>query len=287
MIALPPSVRCTELAPNYPVFEIQHPAATARVALHGAQLLEWTPAGQKPVIYLSPQAVYHEGKAIRGGIPICWPWFGINEDPKLPQHGFVRSRFWELVEASEDKAGVRLRFAMQDDAETRRLWPHAFRVEVEMLIGAELHVALKMENAGDASFTITGALHSYFTVGDILQATVEGLDGTEYLDTVGPKTVRQQAGDIVFDREVDRNYHASGEVRVKDEAWQRIISIQRTGSQTAVVWNPWIEKAATLVDLPDEDYQRFVCVEAANAWKDAVVVAPGATHELTTTIRVA
>jgi glucose-6-phosphate 1-epimerase len=285
MISLPPSVRRTELAPNYPVFEIQHPTATARVALHGAQLLEWTPAGQKPVIYLSPQAVYHEGKAVRGGIPVCWPWFGMNEDPKLPQHGFVRSRFWDLAEASEDGAGVNLQFAMEDDAETRHLWPHAFRVAVEMHIGAELHVALKMENIGDSPFTITGALHTYFTVGDIRRVIVEGLDGAEYLDTVGPKTVRQQTADIVFDREVDRNYHASGEVRVKDDAWGRVIAIQRSGSQTAVVWNPWIEKAAALADLPDEDYQRFVCVEAANAWKDSVVEAPGARHELATTIR--
>jgi D-hexose-6-phosphate mutarotase len=284
----PSSVRQVELMPGYPVFEIEHPTARARVALHGAQLMEWTPAGQKPVIYLSPDAVYHEGKAIRGGIPVCWPWFGHHEtDPKLPQHGFVRSRFWELANAAEDEAGVTMKFATQDNAETRRLWPHAFRIELEMRIGAELHVALKTTNAGNEPFSITAALHSYFTVGDIRQVIIEGLDGAEYLDTVGPKAVRKQTGDVVIDREVDRMYHAAGEVRIKDSAWGRTIAIQGSGGHTRVVWNPWIEKAAALADLPDEDYQRFVCVETAHAWKDVVTVEPGATHELATTIEVA
>jgi len=285
-MTLPSSIRQVELTPGYPVFEIDHAVAKARVALHGAQLMEWTPAGQKPVIYLSPEAVYHEGKAIRGGIPVCWPWFGHHEtDPKLPQHGFVRSRFWELATASEDETGVQMIFATQANEETRQLWPHDFRVELELRIGAELHVALTTMNASDEAFTITGALHSYFTVGDIRQVTIQGLDGAEYLDTVGPKTVRRQTGHVVIDREVDRAYHSADEVRIKDAAWDREISIQGSGGHTRVVWNPWIEKAAALADLPDEDYQRFVCVETAHAWKDVVTVEAGGTHELATTIR--
>ena len=144
-----------------------------------------------------------------------------------------------------------------------------------------------MENTGDAPFIVTEALHTYLTVGDIRQVTIEGLDGTDYLDTAaGRHEQRHQSGDIVIDREVDRLYRTSGEVKVRDAALQRTLSIQGSSSHTSVVWNPWIEKAHTLADLPDEDYQRFVCVETANAWNDQITLAPGEKHTLATTIRV-
>jgi glucose-6-phosphate 1-epimerase len=289
MTTLPPSIQQRDLTPGYPVLEITHPTCTARVALHGAHLMEWTPAGQKPVLYMSPQAIFEEGKPIRGGVPVCWPWFGANEtDASLPAHGFVRIRFWELTESSENSSGVTLKFALQDNEETRKLWPHAFRAELEMRLGAAMHLALRMINPGTTPFEITGALHTYLTVGDIHRVTVEGLDGTEYLDTVGGRRdMHTQVGDVKFDREVDRNYHTSGEVRVQDAAWNRTITVQPFGSHTAVVWNPWIEKSKKLADLPDDAYQGFVCVETANAWRDRVIVAPGAEHTLATTVRVA
>jgi glucose-6-phosphate 1-epimerase len=190
-----------------------------------------------------------------------------------------------VAEASEDSAGVKLKLTLRDDEATRRLWPHGFRVALEMSIGAELHVSLKMENTDETEVTVTGALHTYFAVGDIRRVTIEGLDGASYLDTVGPHTERKQSGDIVIDREVDRIYRSSNEVRIKDAALGRVISIAGSGSESAVVWNPWIEKARSLADLPDEDYLRFVCVETANAWNDQITLAPGTTHELATTIR--
>lgn len=275
------------MAPGYPVLEIQHATAQARVALHGAQLMNWTPAGQQPVLYLSPEAVFREGKAIRGGVPICWPWFAINEqDPTLPQHGFLRSRFWELVEVTEDGSGVRLVFTTHEDGATQMLWPHSFRTTLEMRIGAELHLALRSENTGDTSFRITEALHSYLAVADARRIRIEGLDGDAYLDTVGPHTERRQSGDIIIDREVDRIFAHESEVRVRDEAGARVLSVVGTGSKTTVVWNPWIEKAKSLSDLPNQDYLRFVCVETANAWRDSVTLAPGESHTLATTIRV-
>lgn len=287
-VNLPPSIRRTEIAPGFTVLDIRHPACTARVALHGAHLMEWTPEGQAPALYLSPQTLLRAGKPIRGGVPICWPWFGPNEaDASLPAHGFVRNRFLELTDSSENAAGVTLEFALQDEAGTRRIWPHAFRLELEMVLGAEVHLSLCMTNRGEAPFTITGALHTYLGVGDIRRVTVRGLDGAEYLDTVGTHQARKQTGDVVFDREVDRLYQASGEIRVKDESLNRILIVQGSGSHTAVVWNPWIDKARSLADLPDEDYQRFVCVETAHAWKDSVTLEPGAQHALATTVRVA
>jgi glucose-6-phosphate 1-epimerase len=285
---LPPSVRQSELTPGYPVLDIHHPTCTARIAQLGAHLMEWTPGGHKPVLYMSPEAVFREGKAIRGGVPVCWPWFGPHHtDASLPAHGFVRTRFWELTAASEGDAGVMMKFGLKDDAETRRMWPHAFALEMEMQLGAEMHLALRMTNTGDAPFTISGALHSYFAVGDIGRVTVEGLDGVEYLDTVGTKEMRVQTGDVDFHDEVDRNYHTTGEVVVGDAALKRSITVRGSGSHTAVVWNPWVEKSKTLSDLPDEDYKRFVCVETANAWRDHVTVEAGAQHTLATTVRVA
>lgn len=284
-MTLPGSIRRTEPVPGYPVLDVVHPAATARVALHGAQIMEWTPAGQEPVLYLSPQAVYREGKAIRGGVPICWPWFGPHEtDRSLPAHGFARNRFWTLSDAGEDEAGVLLRFTLADDDESRRLWPHAFRLEMTMNVGAELRLALRMVNMGDAAFTITGALHTYLAVGDIRRVTIEGLDGAEYLDMVGTKEVRRQDGNIVFDQEVDRDYRSAAEVRVKDAALGRVLTVLGEGSHCTVVWNPWIDKAAALSDVPDADYQRFVCVETANAWEDRITLKRGEAHTLAATV---
>jgi glucose-6-phosphate 1-epimerase len=287
-MTLPSSIRQTDLTSGYPVLDIQHPTCTARVALNGAHLMEWTPARQMPVLYMSPQAVLKEGKAIRGGVPICWPWFGPHEtDKTLPAHGFARTRFWELTEAAEDAEGVMLKFSLRENEETRRLWPQAFHLELEMRLGTEMHLSLRMENTGNTPFTISGALHTYLAVGDIQRVTVEGLDGAEYLDTVGTQEVRRQSGDITFDREVDRNYRTSDEVRLKDAALNRTLVVRGSGSHTAVVWNPWIEKSKTIKDLPEDGYKSFVCLETANAWRDHVTVAPGAQHTLATTVRVA
>ena len=281
------SLHRTELSPGYPVLEIDHPTASARVALHGAQIMEWQPAGQQPVLYLSPQSAYQEGKAIRGGVPLCWPWFGPDKsDPSLPSHGFARTRFWNLSASAEDENGVSLRLTLTDDEKTRKLWPSPFRLEMEMRIGKELYLALHMTNTGTEPVSISGALHTYLAVGDIREVRLEGLDGTEYLDTVGPHQRRHQNGDVVFEGEVDRGYFTSADVQVKDAALQRVVTVHGSGSACRVVWNPWIAKAAALADLPDEDYLRFVCVETANAWEDAVTIPPGASHTLATTLSV-
>lgn len=286
--ALPPSIHATRAADNYPILEVHHPAVRAKVALHGAHLMEWTPTGLQPLIYLSPQAEYREGKAIRGGIPVCWPWFGPNEsNPDLPSHGLARNRMWELSAASENETGVALTFALQDTPATRILWPHAFRLKLHMELGAELQLTLHMQNTGDTPVTITAALHSYLSVGDIRRVIVRGLDGAEYMDTSGPRKPGLQQGDLRFTGEVDRDYMSANRVQVDDAALGRVITVQGSGSGSTVVWNPWIEKAKSLKDLPDEDYQRFVCIETANVWRDFVALAPGGTHELSATLRAA
>ena len=280
------SIARVDIAPGIPGLEIEHPLATARVSLHGAQILAWTPAGHEPVLYLSPQSAYCEGKAIRGGVPVCWPWFGPHPDNRiLPSHGLARTRSWQLEEEGVDDRGVRLVFVLTDSEETRRLWPRAFRLEMEMHIGRELKLALHMRNTHSEPVQITAALHTYLAVRDIRAVTITGLEGAEFLDTtVSPPEVRRQEGDIRFTGEIDRNYQSSGVVRIDDGA--RVLTVHGEGSNCAVVWNPWIAKAAALADLPDDDYLRFVCVETANAWQDTVTIPPGGSHTLATTIRV-
>jgi len=284
-MTLPDCIQLTHPEADYPVYEIKHAKATARVALHGAHLLEWTPAEQKPVIYLSPQAEYEEGKAVRGGIPVCWPWFGPPlEEARLPMHGFVRNRFWKLDDATADADGVKLVFSLQDDPSTRQLWPYAFALKLKMTIGTSLKLTLTMHNPTDETVFITDALHTYLCVGDVMEVQIFGLESTEYLDRVGPTHVRGQRGVITFDREVDRDYASGHLVRLQDRSLNRVITVKGTGSRSTVVWNPWIEKSTRLPDLPDEDYKHFVCIETANAWRDELLLMPGAVHVLGVTL---
>ena len=281
------SLTRTEPVPGYPILEIDHPAATGRVALHGAQLLEWTPSGHAPVIYLSPDAVFEAGQPIRGGIPLCWPWFGPHPtDPALPSHGFARLQFWELASHTEDETGVRLVFTLMDSPATHFLWPHAFHLKVEMHLGAELHLALRMTVPGPDPCAVSAALHTYFHTADIHQTRITGLDGVPYHEKITTPPDHLQQGDITFDREVDRLYAGGGPVQIHDAALPRTLTIEGAGSQSTVIWNPWINKSKMLTDLPDDAYLRFLCVEPTNAGADALTLAPGAAHTLATTVRV-
>ncbi len=275
---LPPCVRLAEVTPGYPIFEIDHPTCVARVALHGAHVMSWKPAGEEEVLYLSPDAVYKEGKAIRGGIPVCWPWFNAHPaDASQPSHGLVRGRFWEFLGATEDDSAVTLRFGIQVG-----IW-HA---ELTVRAGEELEVVLESKNVSEVPIVVSGALHTYLGVSDISQVRVVNLDGCTYLDTVGVPEMRKQKGDVVFAREVDRIYESSSSILLVDDLSGRTILIEKTGSPTTVVWNPWAEKAAALADLPDDGYLKFCCIEAAIANDRAEIVMPGASHMLMTRISV-
>lgn len=282
MIALPACVRLTHPAENYPVLEIDHPSCTARVALHGAHVMEWQPAGHEPVLYCSPQAVLREGKAIRGGIPVCWPWFNAHPtDPSKPAHGVARSRFWQLTDAQDGGESVELRFELKSDDATRTIWDQDFHAIVEVRLGAELQVSLTSRNTGSAAFQETGALHTYLAVGDIAEVAVQGLDGVAFKTVVRDEPGLQQ-GDLRIEGEVDRIFSSVATVIVRDG--ERTIHVHKHGSASTVVWNPGPEKAAKLGDLPPEDFRRFVCVEAANTPGAEVTVAPGAHHVLRTRI---
>jgi glucose-6-phosphate 1-epimerase len=264
---------------------MQAGGAQAEVALQGGHVVRYGHVGAPPILWCSSQAIFAAGKAIRGGIPICWPWFGPHpDDPAKPAHGFVRTAMWAIRATGADESTAWARIGLSDDDATRAIWPHAFDLELTVSVGAQLEVALSMRNRGDRPFTCGGALHSYLTVGDIAQIAIEGLAGTAYLDKVGGGE-RVQEGSVQFSGEVDRVYLATtADCGVVDPVLGRRIVIAKTGSQTTVVWNPWVEKARRLTDMADDEYREMVCVETTNAANDLIALGPGAAHNLRATI---
>jgi D-hexose-6-phosphate mutarotase len=284
MIAPLACIRLTYPATDYPVLEIEHPSCRARVALHGAHVMEWQPAGHASVLYCSPNAVLREGKAIRGGIPICWPWFNAHPtDPSKPAHGLARSRFWQLTDSQDGGESVELRFELKSDEKTRAIWDQEFHAIVEIRLGAELHVSLTSRNTGSSAFRETGALHTYLAVDDIANVKVAGLDGVAFLETAGGRRENDvQAGDVLIEGEVDRIYSSTSTITMRDG--KRTIRVHKHGSASTIVWNPGPEKAVKLGDMPTEDFRRFLCIETANAPGAEVTVEPGEQHVLRTRI---
>jgi glucose-6-phosphate 1-epimerase len=261
----------------FPIFEVNHPTCRARIALHGAQVLSWHPVGAAEVIYLSPESHYMEGKAIRGGIPLCWPWFSAHaSDSTLPSHGIARTRFWNLESVRETEETVTFRFAT--------LWRELSAI-AEIIFGNTLDVRLTTVNVGEANLLLGGALHSYFQVSDISDISAEGLEGSTYLDTLPPKGYKTQVGPLRITEEFDAIFSSDAIVKIIDAPMKRVIFIEKSGCPSTVVWNPWIVKARSLSDLPDEDYREFLCVEPAIVNSELITLAPGESSTFSTKIR--
>ncbi len=262
--------------------------ASASIALQGAHVISYQAKGQAPLIWLSPQAKFAPGKSIRGGVPICWPWFGAHAtDARFPGHGFARTVPWRLLDARVLPDGrLRLEFELLQSDATRAQWPCASTVHNCVTIGQELEVELATTNTGSTSFRLGQALHTYLVVGDIRRIDIAGLDGCEFIDKVGGAARRWQQGPVTFTQETDRIYLATrGCCAIRDPALERSILITSTGSRSTVVWNPWIEKAEKMGDFGPDGYLGMVCVETANAAEDVITLAPGATHRLTAQYR--
>lgn len=264
------------------VAEITNEQATATIALQGAHVMTWAPRGAQPVIWLSRAAKFAPGKSIRGGVPICWPWFGPHaSDAKLPGHGYARTVPWEVTAADARRDATRLTLRLVESDATRAQWPHATPVEMHLTVGAALECELVTRNASQEPVTIGDALHTYFEVSDIRQVTIDGLDGCPYLDKVEGGQRKQQSGPVVISAETDRIYlESSADCVIRDPRWQRAIRVEKRGSRSTVVWNPWTEKAAKMGDFGEDGYLGMVCVESANAADDVVVVSPGGEHRL-------
>lgn len=258
--------------------------ATAAIMRQGAQLRAWTPDGQAPIVWLSPATRFTAGKPLRGGTPVCWPWFGPHpDDPTKPAHGFARNLDWDVVETARLDDAVRIVLRLTPGPAQRELWPHRAELTLTATVGTHLRLELTTRNTGAEPFSVTQALHTYFHVGDIGAVRVEGLDGKTYIDQVNGNVRGVQSGPVTVTGEVDRIYlDCPGPTTIVDESLQRKIRITKQGSHSYVVWNPWIEKSARLGDMGDNGYQHMICVETCNAGDDAVDIAPGASHTLGT-----
>lgn len=281
-----------ELAADFIAIDIATPDSIASIALQGAHLLTWQPAKQKPVIWLSKAAKFVPGKSVRGGVPLCWPWFGSHPsapaEAGYPGHGFARTIPWSLLDARKLPDGrVRLEFEPVMNDAARMQWPHPSNVKYSITLGQELVVGLTTRNTGERPFALSQALHTYFEIGDIGRIAVAGLSGCSYIDKVAGGKRRKQSGDVVFSGETDRVYlDTRGCCGIVDPLLKRTLLITSTGSRSTVVWNPGVEKAAKMGDFGKSGENRMVCVETANAADDVVTLAPGETHRMTAQYRV-
>jgi glucose-6-phosphate 1-epimerase len=265
------------------VVELETPASTCTIALHGAQVLGFAPRGDRECLWVSDKADFAVGKPLRGGIPICFPWFGPHAgDRALPQHGFARTRLWRLARVGAlDAERVRAELELTSDATTASLFPHPFVARLAVTAGDALELAFEVENTGDAPFEFEVALHTYFAVSDVGAVAVRGLGGCPYVDRVaGGRSDRQDLGAPVrFDGEVDRVYECSGLVTLADPARGRAVRIESTNAGSVVVWNPGAIKARAVADMSPEGFHDFVCVETGNVRDQRVTLPPGGRHE--------
>lgn len=279
----------SEKAPGFIAIDVKTAFSTASIALQGAHVMTWQPTGQKPVIWLSKAAKFAPGKSIRGGVPLCWPWFGPHAtETGYPGHGFARTIPWELLDAHKLPDGrVRLEFEPVMNETARAQWPHVSTVKYSVTVGQELVVGLATRNVGERPFVLGQALHTYFEIGDIRQVSVAGLAGNAYIDKVDGGKRKKQKGDVTFSGEADRVYlDTTGCCGIVDPVMKRTILITSTGSRSTVVWNPGAEKAAKMGDFGKQGENKMVCVETANAVDDVITLLPGQTHRMTAQYRV-
>jgi glucose-6-phosphate 1-epimerase len=243
--------------------------------------MSWQPKSQaEPVVWLSRFAKFAPGKSIRGGVPVCWPWFGPHAtDPALPAHGFARTVPWEVTATRElDNGATEIALALVETEQTRAMWPHRADASLRVTVGAALDIALTTQNRDDRELVIGEALHTYFQIGDIADIRIRGLEGCEYLDKAGGGSARRrQDGPVVFSAETDRIYlNTEAECVIEDARLKRRIRVAKSGSRSTVVWNPWTAKADKMGDFGPDGWRRMVCVESANAAENVVTIAPGA-----------
>ena len=278
---------CRHVDGGLPLYIIENPLGRMVICEQGAQVLSFIPAGKKDLLWLSPLAEFKLTKPVRGGIPVCLPWFGVNQrDKQKPSHGFARNVNWQLanIEDADDPqqgACTRIEFVLEQfQQQPHSLFPYPFSARLTFLMSDSLSVYLQLTNTGSESLPLTWALHSYHPVASITSTRVTGLDNCEYLDNTCGLARKQQSGDVVFNGELDRAYINAGNKQniISASPDNTSIAIEASGCSSAVVWNPGLEKAAAMQDMGAENYQKFVCVERGNVFDNEVMLLPNKTH---------
>jgi glucose-6-phosphate 1-epimerase len=278
-------------------WRIRHRNAELLIARQGAQILGYQVDGQQPLIWRNEAAVFKQGKPVRGGIPVCWPWFGnLDRNPDSVQamrqsqepakaHGEVRALNWELLGVGEDGEALLVELVLPQAEGQLPGWPHNVALKLSIRLDQALNVSLVSFNASHETVTFSQALHTYFAVSDVRQIRIQGLDGLSYIETLEGWEKRQQTGDLTFTGETDRIYLDTPDVLgIVDPDWQRRVLIQTTGSNSAILWNPWIEKTQRFTDMAADGWQGMVCVETANVLGDVVTLDPDEMHVMSVSI---
>lgn len=267
------------------LIEVDNALAQATITTHGASVLSFKPKNQtEDLLWVSPTAVFNGEKAVRGGIPVCWPWFGQAREAGLPAHGFVRNLVWHLDHVADLPSGqTELVLNSQDSEKTRALWPHRFHLQLKIEIGERLALSLTTFNPNDYDIEITEALHTYFKVSDASGLEIQGLEKSLHLDKLRENAPPQrQESSVTLNPPQDSVYlNQIGEVVIRDEGLQRGVRIDSQHAASTVVWNPGSEIVKGFVDIPDDTWPQFACVESGNVLDNAVMVPSGEKHTLT------
>ncbi len=271
-----------------PKIRVTAPWASAEIYLHGAHVTAWQPANAEEVLFVSAQSHWQDGRAIRGGIPICFPWFRAKaDDPSAPAHGFVRTKEWRLDSVKADGESVVVVCSTESDKSTERWWPHSFRLVHIVTIGSSLRLQLVATNTGQTPFRFEEALHTYFRVSQVSSVIIRGLDQVTYLDNNDRNRQKAQSGDLILRGKTDSAYlDVPGAAELIDPARRRVLRTEKGNSATTVVWNPWQDGTAALSDLGDEEWRQFACVEASNILSSTISLAAGQEHSMQATLSV-
>ena len=266
------------------------PHGEGTVLSYGAHAMSWAPEGHEPVLWVSSRAATETGRAIRGGVPVCFPWFGPGRTGEMtPAHGFARITEWHLDDQGQDDAGnafASFTLTPQDVSEQlRESFPHEFSATLRMSVGSALRLELSVTNTGEETFEIEEALHTYLSVGDATRVRVRGLDGVPFHDKV-TKEQRTQVGDLTVEGETDAVFAHRGEVRVLDPDLGRTLVVSKEGSESTRVWHPREDNAGGMSDFADDEWQQMLCVEAGNVMGSPVRLAAGESHVLAQVIEV-
>lgn len=266
------------------VVRLESGSASARISLLGATVISYIPEGGREVLFLSRRSGFQPGKSIRGGIPICLPWFGDDpNDASLPKHGFFRLLDWDVASTSLEAGGSSVLLMLADSEATREYWPFAFRAECTITLGDRLTLSVKVINEGTEAFTLSCAFHPYCAVSNIGKIELPVLAGKEFVDRNDLSRVQSselQIGALRFSGEVNRLYAHGELVDIVDPALDRKVRVSGIGTSQMVVWNPWKDKCAAIADLEAGDYLRFVCVEPGIITSPSILVEPGATFAI-------
>jgi len=275
----------TQDVDGFVMVDISNQYASARISTYAGQVISFLPNNTaEEVLFLSDKVVYKDGKAIRGGIPVCWPWFGDDTSGfGRPSHGFVRNQPWSvLASATLTDGRTSVTLGISDSEGSRTVWPYKFKLELEVIVGQKLEVKLTTKNVGSKVFRISQALHTYFNISDVDNISVSGLDSKNYLDKIDDFNSKPQLGDVLITEETDRIYQNSPEhVALNDSGFSRTINISSSGSKTTVIWNPWSTSVGKIADLDESSFKHFVCVETANAADDTVTIEANNEHTIT------